>query len=140
MNQILISAILSVVIIGGIGYSESHEIVEIESTEEVDAAIEEVIEEPTLDTYALAICLEESETEFFGVYWCPHCTDQKALFGDNADLLPYIECDANGTNPQVEYCTENGITAYPTWIFEDGSTLLGTQSLETLNEAAECGL
>ncbi len=41
----------------------------------------------------LAKHLSASGAKFYGAYWCPHCADQKAMFGQAAALLPYIECD-----------------------------------------------
>jgi uncharacterized membrane protein len=63
----------------------------------------------------LARHLARSAAVFYGAYWCPHCREQKALFGPAAVLLPYVECDPRGTNAQPERCRARGIRVYPTW-------------------------
>lgn len=65
----------------------------------------------------LARYLTRSGAVFYGAYWCPHCREQKALFGSAAALLPYVECDPRGNHPQVARCLVRGIRAYPTWEF-----------------------
>lgn len=87
-----------------------------------------------------AACLEDQGAVFYGAFWCPHCKDQKDMFGDSEDVLPYVECDAKGKDPQVELCREKGITSYPTWHFADGSVLTGARSLEELSEKTSCPL
>jgi thiol-disulfide isomerase/thioredoxin len=39
---------------------------------------------------ALASCLKEKGAVFYGAFWCPHCQNQKAMFGKSAKLLPYV--------------------------------------------------
>jgi uncharacterized membrane protein/glutaredoxin len=65
---------------------------------------------------ALAVHLSETGAKMYGAEWCPHCQDQKALFGGAAKRLPYIECSigAQGTG-QTAACRNAGITNYPTW-------------------------
>lgn len=87
-----------------------------------------------------AQCLTDKEVELYGAFWCSNCQKQKEMFGDSADLLPYIECDANGKNPQPELCTTKNITAYPTWIFKDGTVKVGIQSLEDISSLSSCPL
>jgi hypothetical protein len=92
----------------------------------------------TYDEFAQ--CLTDSGTVYYGAFWCHNCQEQAKLFGDSKDLIPYVECDAGGKNPQVELCLEEGIDAYPTWRFPDGSELLGLQTLKTLSEKSYCPL
>ncbi|PSR16051.1 hypothetical protein C8255_19875 [filamentous cyanobacterium CCP3] len=67
----------------------------------------------------------------YGAYWCPHCADQKAMFKESAEQLPYVECAADGDNPQPELCQQKGIAGYPTW--EIGGQLYpGVRSLDEL--------
>lgn len=80
----------------------------------------------------LARALKDSGTTFYGAFWCPHCADQKKLFGSSVPLLPYFECSTPDGNSQVQACTEKGIKSYPTWVFPDGSELVGPQALQTL--------
>ena len=71
----------------------------------------------------------------YGAYWCPHCARQKQLFGSAAGLLPYVECDSRGANPQVDLCNAMGINAYPTWDIS-GDFYLGAQPLAQLADAS----
>lgn len=67
----------------------------------------------------------------YGAFWCPHCADQKELFGDAAKALPYIECDAQGDIPQPQLCQEKDIQGYPTWEI-NGEFYPGVRSLAEL--------
>lgn len=81
---------------------------------------------------ALAKHLTATGAQEFGAYWCPHCHDQKQLFGAEASaLLNYIECDPKGQNSQTELCQTTGITGFPTWKIQ-GQLYPGVQSLEKL--------
>ncbi|MEO0867940.1 MAG: hypothetical protein AAFY17_05710 [Cyanobacteria bacterium J06642_11] len=86
--------------------------------------------EPSYES-RLAEYLSETGAKMYGAYWCPHCARQKQLFGASASLLPYVECDARGPNPQVDLCNAAGIDAYPTWEI-NGGFYLGTQPLGQL--------
>src|SRR5690606_1699273 len=74
---------------------------------------------------AFASCLAEEGATFYGAFWCPHCQNQKAMFGRSARLLPYVECSTPDGRGQLQLCTDAGITGYPTWIFEDGTIETG---------------
>lgn len=87
-----------------------------------------------------AQCLADVNIVFYGAYWCPHCQEQKALFGRSADLLPYQECSTADGQGQLALCDEAGITSYPTWVLPDGEMLRGTQDLATLAEKTGCEL
>ena len=66
---------------------------------------------------ALAIHLEATGARFYGASWCRMCAKQKALFGDAASLLPYVECKPEGRGgPQASVCVAQRIKLYPTWI------------------------
>jgi uncharacterized membrane protein/glutaredoxin len=65
---------------------------------------------------ALAKHLRESGAQEFGAYWCPHCHEQKELFGkEAAKELPYVECDPNGRRAQPEVCQKAGVRSFPSW-------------------------
>ena len=81
----------------------------------------------------LANHLDEIGANMYGAYWCPHCADQKEMFGSAIDQVPYVECAADGENAQPQLCQEKGIQGYPTWEI-DGEFYPGTQSLDTLAE------
>jgi uncharacterized membrane protein/glutaredoxin len=66
---------------------------------------------------ALAEHLTEQGALFYGASWCPHCQEQKRLFGASAARLPYIECSLTGpSGPQSAACRQAGIQSYPTWV------------------------
>ena len=66
---------------------------------------------------ALAEHLSDEGVLFYGASWCPHCQEQKRLFGASVSRLPYIECSPAGQNaPQSPSCDRAGIQSYPTWI------------------------
>ncbi|HEU0081092.1 MAG TPA: hypothetical protein VFQ72_03660 [Candidatus Paceibacterota bacterium] len=68
------------------------------------------------DTFAT--CIKDSGATFWGAWWCPHCKEQKALFGKSAALLPYHECSDPGGQNQLGDCAANKIESYPTWDFK----------------------
>jgi hypothetical protein len=86
----------------------------------------------------LAQCLKDKGAVFYGAFWCSHCRSQKALFGDAAPALPYVECSTPDGKGQTLVCREKKIESYPTWVFADGSLLNGSQSLEVLAEKSGC--
>jgi len=84
----------------------------------------------------LAAHLRQIGGTMYGAYWCPHCQEQKELFGSAFEQVPYVECSPNGPGtPQAQECTEAGITSYPTWII-NGRTYVGLRSLEALAAAS----
>lgn len=101
-----------------------------------------LIQAPTksgkLDTFAT--CIKDSGATFFGAFWCPHCQNQKAMFGSSAKLLPYVECSTPDGKNQLKVCTDAGVTGYPTWEFVDGTRVDGEMSLARLSEKTNCPL
>ncbi len=87
----------------------------------------------------LAQCIADSGAKFYGAFWCPHCTEQKQLFGTAAKYLPYIECSPPDKNGQFQVCTDASIEGYPTWIFSDG-TRGSVMSLQELSQKTSCPL
>lgn len=84
----------------------------------------------------LAEYLTQSGAKMYGAFWCGHCHDQKQLFGQQAvDKMPYIECDKEGKNPQLDLCKAKNIEGYPTWEIK-GKMYTGIQSLEKLSEVS----
>lgn len=84
---------------------------------------------------ALARHLNDTGAVMYGAWWCPHCHDQKQVFGaEAAETMPYVECAEDGVSPQVSLCrSKPQITGFPTWEI-DGEFYPGTQSLERLAE------
>jgi uncharacterized membrane protein len=89
-------------------------------------------EEPTVK--ALAIHLTRRGVKMYGASWCPHCVDQKELFGASARRVPYVECSPGGQrSPQAAACQAARIASYPTWII-DGKRI---QEVLTLQQLAD---
>ena len=85
---------------------------------------------------ALARYLTQIGAKEYGAYWCPHCHDQKMLFGrEAAKLINYFECDPKGQNSRAEICqaASANLKGFPTWEIK-GQFYSGTQSLEKLAE------
>lgn len=82
---------------------------------------------------ALAEHLASLDARMYGAYWCPHCHDQKVLFGREAfSQITYVECAPDGANQQAELCQSTPeIEGYPTWEI-DGQFYAGRQTLEQL--------
>lgn len=93
----------------------------------------------------LAQHLKKVNAKMYGAYWCPHCYEQKKIFGAKAaQEFPYIECAADGKNSQANLCQEiapkieketgRGF-GFPTWEI-NGKYYAGQQSLEELANAS----
>ena len=89
---------------------------------------------------ALAKCIAESSTTFYGAFWCPHCEAQKTKFGTGAQYLPYVECSLPSGSGETPVCIDHDVVQYPTWVFADGSRLVGVQSPQTLATKTGCAL
>ena len=79
----------------------------------------------------LAEHLTETDAIMYGAFWCPHCADQKALFGDAVEAIPYVECDPEGENAQPQLCQARDLVGYPTWEISD-ELYPGVRPLEEL--------
>ncbi|MEK7188209.1 MAG: hypothetical protein AAB691_05190 [Patescibacteria group bacterium] len=86
-----------------------------------------------------AQCLKDNGAKFYGAFWCPHCQNQKAMFGNSARLLPYVEC-STPNREQLAICNNAKVQSYPTWRFADGTELTGEIPLSQLAEKTSCVL
>ncbi|HEV8720397.1 MAG TPA: vitamin K epoxide reductase family protein [Candidatus Binatia bacterium] len=85
----------------------------------------------------LAEHLSKSDAKFYGASWCPHCNEQKRLFGSSVKRIPYVECSPGGQQaPQAQVCKEKGIQSYPTWII-NGQRYTGVQPLDALAQSSQ---
>ena len=87
-----------------------------------------------------ATCIKDSGATFYGAFWCPHCQEQKRMFGSSAKLLPYIECSLPDGKTRTQECIDKGIESYPTWFFKDGTKKSGAIPLDELAKATSCTL
>jgi len=89
----------------------------------------------------LAQCLTEKGAKFYGASWCPHCAEQKRMFGSSMKYVDYVECAIPGNQRgQTKACDDAKIESYPTWVFADGARVTGEQLPKSLAEKAGCGL
>jgi protein-disulfide isomerase len=80
----------------------------------------------------LAQHLKKVGAKEYTAWWCPHCHEQKALFGKDAYTeLPNVECDPDGKNAKPAVCDAAKVEGFPTWDIK-GQRLVGPQSLEKL--------
>lgn len=89
---------------------------------------------------AFATCLKDKGAIFYGAFWCPHCQNQKKMFGSSERLLPYVECSTPDGKNQLTICREKNIQGYPTWEFKDGTRKSGEIPLEELSQKTSCPL
>ncbi len=84
-----------------------------------------------------AQCLTDKGAVMYGLFWCPHCEEQKELFGASFRNVQYVEC---GTPDHKEQplCSEKGLKDFPTWQFADGERLAGGLSLQELAAKTGC--
>ncbi len=80
----------------------------------------------------LAKHLTEVGVVNYSAFWCPHCYDQKQLFGKEAfSEINMVECDGRGKNGNPQKCIDAQVKAFPTWVI-DGKVYQGVQSLDKL--------
>ncbi|HAJ59133.1 MAG TPA: hypothetical protein DCP31_07630 [Cyanobacteria bacterium UBA8543] len=81
---------------------------------------------------ALARHLKQVGAKAYFAYWCPHCFDQKQLFGKQAaSELNWVECAADGKNSQPQVCKDVGVKAFPSWQI-NGKLTSGIKTLDEL--------
>ena len=82
----------------------------------------------------LAEHLTNEGAVMYNAYWCPHCHDQKEMFGKEASSkLNLVECAKDGFNNKRELCESKGITGFPSWEI-NGSIDSGVKTLRELAE------
>ncbi|MDP5337725.1 MAG: hypothetical protein NWQ28_04015 [Nodularia sp. (in: cyanobacteria)] len=84
----------------------------------------------------LARHLATVDAKEYVAYWCPHCHEQKQLFGQEAYQILQenqimVECAADSPKGQPEVCKAANITGFPTWII-NGTPYSGVQNLDQL--------
>ena len=76
--------------------------------------------------------LSENNIVMYSAYWCPHCHDQKQLFGKEAvKELKVVECAKDGKDNEYELCQTKGISGFPSWEI-NGEIISGTRDLNEL--------
>jgi len=92
----------------------------------------------TLDGFAK--CVAKSGAKMYGAWWCPHCSDQKELFGYAFQYVNYVECSPKGQKTENDTCKQAGVKNFPTWQFSDGTRLEGTLHLQDIADKTGCKL
>lgn len=87
-----------------------------------------------------AKCLTDNGVKMYGAYWCPHCQNQKEMFGASFNHINYIECSLPNRAGQTLECQQEGIKGYPTWEFSDGSRVSRELTLTELSSRSSCEL
>lgn len=85
----------------------------------------------------LAKCLTGQGVKMYGSSLCPHCNNQKAMFGSGWKFVDYVEC---ATTDGAAVCRSAGIRLFPTWVFGDGTRMEGEMSLDALAAKTGCKL
>jgi len=91
---------------------------------------------------SFAKCLSSKQAKMYGLYWCPHCADQKRMFGEAFHYLPYVECAEGppGGGGLAPVCKAAGVKLFPSWQFGSDAPKVGVLSLEELSAKTGCSL
>jgi hypothetical protein len=89
-----------------------------------------------LDVFAK--CLTAKRAKMYGLFWCPHCADQKEIFGSAFQYVTYVECGVPGTRQETEQCKTQGVKHFPTWEFSNGTRNEGVMQLDALSKQTGC--
>ncbi|MGC1646877.1 MAG: hypothetical protein WA741_13685 [Candidatus Sulfotelmatobacter sp.] len=87
-----------------------------------------------------AKCLATKQARMYGLYWCPHCIEQKEMFGEAFHFVPYQECAIKGSQEEAPVCKIAGVKLFPAWQFGDESPKEGVLSMEALSDKTGCTL
>lgn len=89
---------------------------------------------------SFAKCLAGKQAKMYGLYWCPHCADQKAMFGSAFKYVPYVECAIKGSKELAPECKVAGVKLFPSWQFGMDPPKEGVLTLDALSEKTGCSL
>ncbi|MEO1520778.1 MAG: vitamin K epoxide reductase family protein [Cyanobacteria bacterium J06633_2] len=85
---------------------------------------------------ALAQYLNEIGAVKYSAYWCPHCQQQREMFGREAfEYIESVECADDGQDAQPQVCQREGIQGFPTWEI-NGEKFSGARPLSELADLA----
>jgi glutaredoxin len=134
-GQLIFSGVITALLVGviGLGWAASVGRPVVDSAPGVSPPVRS---ESGPAQIALAEHLTASGAKVYTAYWCPHCHEQKELFGRQAaEKLTVIECAPDGRNSQRELCEAKKIEGYPTWEI-NGQLDSGAKPLAKLAEAS----
>ncbi|MDA0726859.1 MAG: vitamin K epoxide reductase family protein [Cyanobacteria bacterium] len=134
-GQLIFSGVITALLVGviGLGWAASVGRPVVDSAPGVSPPVRS---ESGPAQIALAEHLTANGAKVYTAYWCPHCHEQKELFGRQAaEKLTVIECAPDGRNSQRELCEAKKIEGYPTWEI-NGQLDSGAKPLAKLAEAS----
>ena len=90
---------------------------------------------------SFAKCVASKNAKMYGLYWCPHCADQKREFRASFRYVSYVEC-ASPDNPHelTPACKAAGVKLFPSWQFGADPPKEGVLSLDALSQKTGCSL
>jgi len=90
---------------------------------------------------SFAKCLASKNAKMYGLYWCPHCADQKQKFGASFRYVPYVECASeNDPHELTPTCKAAGVKLFPSWQFGADPPKEGELELRELSQKTGCSL
>ena len=90
---------------------------------------------------SFAKCIATKNARMYGLYWCPHCADQKREFGSSFHYVPYIECASeNDPHELTPACKAAGVKLFPSWQFGADPPKEGVLTLQELSQKTGCSL
>ncbi len=87
-----------------------------------------------------AKCLAAKQAKMYGLYWCPHCADQKAMFGKAFQYVPYVECAIKDSHELAPACTAAKVKLFPSWQFGTNPPIEGVFPMQELSDKTGCVL
>ena len=87
-----------------------------------------------------AKCLASKQAKMYGLYWCPHCADQKAMFGKAFQYVPYVECAIKDSHELAPACSAAGVKLFPSWQFGTKKPVEGVFQFQELSDKTGCSL
>lgn len=87
-----------------------------------------------------AKCLATKQAKMYGLYWCPHCIEQKQEFGASFRYVPYVECAIKDSKELAPECKSAGAKLFPSWQFGTDPPAPGVLSLDALSDKTGCSL
>ena len=90
---------------------------------------------------SFAKCLGAHQAKMYGLYWCPHCAEQKQMFGAAFRYVPYQECALKEKPGEMApQCKAAGVKLFPSWQFGSNAPTEGVFSLDELSDKTGCSL
>lgn len=87
-----------------------------------------------------AKCLSTKQVKMYGLYWCPHCIEQKEKFGKAFQYVPYVECAIKGSRELTPQCKAAGVKLFPSWQFGTNPPVEGVFPMQELSDKTGCSL